>query len=107
MAFDCLYLEGRDLRPLPLHERPTDLGRVVESDHTLILLARHLAANGLEAWARAVRAGYEGMVAKNNVPPYRGGRTLSWLKIKQPTTAKASAVGSHRGKRSPHAAVLV
>jgi len=21
MAFDCLYLEGRELRPLPLHDR--------------------------------------------------------------------------------------
>jgi bifunctional non-homologous end joining protein LigD len=24
-AFDCLYLEGRDLRPLPLRERRTEL----------------------------------------------------------------------------------
>jgi len=30
MAFDCLYLEGRDLRPLPLRERRADLQAVVE-----------------------------------------------------------------------------
>ena len=32
MAFDCLYLEGRDLRPLSLHERRTELRRVLEND---------------------------------------------------------------------------
>ena len=50
----------------------------------MIFPARRLAANGLEAWAQAVSAGYEGMVAKDNASPYRGGRTLSWLKVKQP-----------------------
>ena len=54
----------------------------MEHDHTLISSARRLAANG-QAWAQAVNAGYQGMVAKN-ASPYRGGRTLSWLKVKQP-----------------------
>jgi bifunctional non-homologous end joining protein LigD len=84
MAFDCLYLESHDLRPLTLRERRTELETVVENDHTLIFPARRLAANGLEAWAQAVAAGYEGMVAKDDASPYKGGRTLSWLKVKQP-----------------------
>jgi bifunctional non-homologous end joining protein LigD len=84
MAFDCLYLEGRDLRPLSLDERRAELEAVVENDRTLIFPARRLAANGLDAWAQAVAAGYEGMVAKDEASPYRGGRTLSWLKVKVP-----------------------
>ncbi len=28
--------------------------------------------------------GYEGLVAKDPASPYRGGRTLAWLKVKQP-----------------------
>jgi bifunctional non-homologous end joining protein LigD len=84
MAFDCLYLESHDLRPLTLRERRTELETAVENDHTLIFPARRLAANGLEAWAQAVAAGYEGMVAKDDASPYKGGRTLSWLKVKQP-----------------------
>ena len=28
--------------------------------------------------------GYEGLVAKDPASPYRGSRTLSWLKVKQP-----------------------
>jgi bifunctional non-homologous end joining protein LigD len=83
MAFDRLCLEGRDLRNLQLRERRVELEPVVEDDHTLIFPARRLAANGLDAWAQAVAAGYEGMVAKDDASPYRGGRTLSWLKVKQ------------------------
>jgi bifunctional non-homologous end joining protein LigD len=83
MAFDCLYLEGKDLRALPLHERRAQLESVVEDDHTLIFPARRLAANGLEAWAQVVERGYEGLVAKDEASAYRGGRTLSWLKVRQ------------------------
>src|SRR5262249_28872257 len=45
MAFDCLYLEGRDLRRLPLRERRTELERVVDNDQRLIFPARRLAPN--------------------------------------------------------------
>ena len=30
------------------------------------------------------RGRYEGLVAKDNAAPYSEGRTLSWLKVKQP-----------------------
>ena len=49
MAFDCLYLEGRDLRPLPLRERRAELERVLEDDHAFLFPARRLADNGLKA----------------------------------------------------------
>src|SRR5215831_13840119 len=76
MAFDCLYLEGRDLRRLPLRERRTELERVVDNDHRLIFPARRLAPNGLEAWKEVLERGYEGLVGKDESAPYRGGRTL-------------------------------
>jgi bifunctional non-homologous end joining protein LigD len=84
MAFDCLYLGGRDLRPLPLHERRAELDAVEENDRALIFPARRFAANGLEAWLQVLAAGYEGMVAKDDASPYVGGRTLKWLKVKVP-----------------------
>jgi len=55
----------------------------VENDHTLIFPGRRLAANGLEAWAQVLERGYEGLAGKDDASPYRGGRTLSWLKVKQ------------------------
>jgi ATP-dependent DNA ligase len=39
--------------------------------------------NGLEAWKEVVRAGYEGLVAKDPESPYVPGRTLKWLRVKQ------------------------
>ena len=84
MAFDCLYLEGRDLRRLPLRERRTELERVVDNDQRLIFPARQLAPNGLEAWREVLERGYEGLVGKDESAPYRGGRTLLWLKVRQP-----------------------
>src|SRR5437899_9254575 len=83
MAFDCLYLEGRDLRPRELRERRQALERVI-TDQSLILPARRLAPEGLTAWQEVRQRGYEGLVGKDNAAPYREGRTLSWLKVKQP-----------------------
>lgn len=83
MAFDCLYLDGKDLRRLGLHERRTALEQVTENDHTVIFPARRLADNGLDAWAQVLAAGYEGMMAKDSESPYVGGRTFKWLKVKQ------------------------
>jgi ATP-dependent DNA ligase len=87
---NCLYLDGRDLRPLTLRERRTELEAVVENDHTLIFPARRLAANGPRSvvsgglrCSQVLEAGYEGLVAKDDASPYKGGRTLSWLKVKQ------------------------
>jgi bifunctional non-homologous end joining protein LigD len=65
MAFDCLYLEGRDLRPLPLRERRAELERVLEGDHALLFPARRLADNGLKAWQQVLDRGYEGLVGKD------------------------------------------
>jgi ATP-dependent DNA ligase len=52
--------------------------------HALVLPARRLADDGLEAWAQVVERGYEGLVGKDEAAPYREGRSLSRLKVKQP-----------------------
>jgi ATP-dependent DNA ligase len=38
----------------------------------------------LKAWQQVIEHGYEGLVAKDPASPYIGGRTLKWLKVKQP-----------------------
>ena len=68
--------------------------RVVENDHTLIFAARRLADNGFEAWGQVLERGYEGYVGKDPESPYKGGRTLSWLKLSSQTTASRSAAGA-------------
>jgi bifunctional non-homologous end joining protein LigD len=83
MAFDCLYVDGRDLRQQELRERRGSLEKVI-ADQSLILPARRLALDGLAAWREVLRSGYEGMVAKDETSSYVPGRTLKWLKVKQP-----------------------
>ena len=55
----------------------------VEGRHH-VLPARRLADEGLTAWAEVLARGYEGLVAKDPESRYGPGRTLAWLKVKQP-----------------------
>jgi len=50
----------------------------------LLLPVRRLADDELKAWQEVLERGYEGPVAKHPESPYVGGRTLKWLKVKQP-----------------------
>ena len=83
MAFDCLYCRGQDLRPRPLTTRRNVLEDVL-GRQDLVLPVRRLADDGLAAWQQVVERGYEGLVAKDPASLYVGGRTLKWLKVKQP-----------------------
>ena len=83
IAFDCLYVRGKDLRKRPLRVRRNVLEELVDG-HALVLPARRLADDGLEAWAEVLERDYEGLVGKDEASPYREGRTLSWLKVKVP-----------------------
>jgi bifunctional non-homologous end joining protein LigD len=82
MAFDCLYVDGVDLRPRELHARREALLLAIENTK-LLLAARRLADQGLKAWEEVQERGYEGYVAKDEASVYSGGRTLKWLKVKQ------------------------
>ncbi len=83
MVFDVLELDGKDWRPEPLWKRRQVLEELVARER-MILPVRRLSSNGLKAWAHAVHKGYEGIVAKDPASPYVPGRTLHWLKVKQP-----------------------
>lgn len=83
MAFDCLVLSGKDLRDRPLGVRRDILDRLLD-DQTAVLPARRLPGHGLEAWEQVIAQGYEGLVAKDPASKYVAGRTLQWLKVKQP-----------------------
>lgn len=83
MAFDCLYARGKDHRKRALRVRRNVLEEIVEGQQ-LVLPARRLSPDGLEAWAQVLERGYEGLVGKDEASPYVEGRTLSWLKVKVP-----------------------
>jgi ATP-dependent DNA ligase len=77
-VFDILWLDGRDLTPLPLDERRAVLERLpLEAP-----LERVAALTDDRPWERACREGWEGIIAKRRTSTYEHRRSPHWLKMK-------------------------
>lgn len=98
-AFDCLYVNGRDLRKGPLSARRAELEQAIPRSGRIILSAR-LSDHGLKAYEAAKRKGLEGVVAKNASAPYWEGRSRDWLKFKVRQEDEFVIVGFTAPKRS-------
>ena len=82
-VFDCLYLNGKDLRPSPLRERRDALTALLRAGGSgTIVLSEELSANGREAFDIAKRRKLEGLVAKSLDAKYVEKRSRDWLKVK-------------------------
>lgn len=80
-SFDLLWLDGKDLRALPLMERKKELRRLVRG--TTILFADHIEHEGVAFFDLICARDLEGIVAKRKDAPYAGGReATTWYKIK-------------------------
>ncbi|MDE4595894.1 non-homologous end-joining DNA ligase [Sinorhizobium meliloti] len=80
-AFDLLYLDGHDLRRLPLRERRRLLEPLVAGREGAIRLSEEVQADGDEFFRVACAHGLEGIIAKHVEKPYRSGRGEWWQKI--------------------------
>ena len=77
-AFDLLYLDGRDLRELPLWRRKRMLRKLIAN--TPIAYVEHVEDPAL--YAAAAARDLEGIVAKRRGDPY--GSATEWVKVKHP-----------------------
>jgi bifunctional non-homologous end joining protein LigD len=78
-VFDLLFLDGKDMRQLPLIERKEALKAILPKSKVLLYSA-HVAGKGIAAFEKAKRAGEEGVMAKLASSRYRlGVRTRDWL----------------------------
>lgn len=82
LAFDLLYLDGRDLRRLPYVERRRQLEELLAGRDGAIRLSEEVDADGAHFFRVACELGLEGIIAKRHDMPYRIGRRPEWLKIK-------------------------
>jgi len=80
-VFDLLYLDGRDLRRLPLIQRKAKLRALVSAGAVMHYLD-HTRGDGAAVFARACKRGLEGLVSKRGDSAYRAGRGHGWLKTK-------------------------
>jgi bifunctional non-homologous end joining protein LigD len=72
-AFDVLHLDGRDLRPQPLHGRRTILRDLLAGRGAAfpIAMSDEFDGDGAELFAAADRMGLEGIVSKRRDSRYR------------------------------------
>jgi bifunctional non-homologous end joining protein LigD len=83
MAFDLLYLDGHDLRGLPLIERKRALQEVLAKAPSKISYAEFVELeDGETVFRHACELGMEGIVSKRRDAPYRSGRQETWIKLK-------------------------
>ena len=80
-AFDLLYLDGYDLRKVPL-ERRKELLQSILLNGNVAQYSDHFAEKGRELFAAARQRGLEGILAKRRDSAYQEERTRDWLKIK-------------------------
>ncbi len=91
-AFDLLWLDGQDLRGLPLIERKQRLRGMVKASHCERDYAQHIEAQGIAFFEEICARDLEGVVAKRKLSIYKSNST-GWLKVKNPKYSQA--VGRH------------
>jgi bifunctional non-homologous end joining protein LigD len=77
-VFDILWLDGRDVTPLPVEERRA----LLKALPLKAPLRRVELLDGDTPWERACRDGWEGVIAKRRGSPYEHKRSKHWLKMK-------------------------
>jgi bifunctional non-homologous end joining protein LigD len=87
VAFDLLWLNGRDLRQLTLIERKRRLERLIPASVGALSRMPCFAAEGRELFEATCRLDLEGIVAKRKADPYCA--ETAWYKIKNPTYTQA------------------
>ncbi|HKV41301.1 MAG TPA: DNA ligase D, partial [Blastocatellia bacterium] len=107
-VFDILYLDGHDLRNVPLIERKQLLSQVLRPD-SRVRYSDHILEKGEQLYQLAVDRRLEGLVAKKIASPYREGRSSAWLKIKLDIDIDAVVAGwtSPRGSREYFGALVL
>ncbi|HET8648042.1 MAG TPA: ATP-dependent DNA ligase, partial [Vicinamibacteria bacterium] len=104
-VFDILWLDGRDLRALPLDERRAILAAL----RLRSPLQRVTAVDEPRPWERAAREGWEGVIAKRRDSAYESRRSPHWLKMKCEASQELVVGGftEPKGKRVGLGALLV
>jgi bifunctional non-homologous end joining protein LigD len=80
-VFDILWLDGYDVRPLPLRTRKRLLRATLEPKRS-VRFTQHRNTDGEALFEHACRKGWEGVIAKRAASAYSARRSRDWLKFK-------------------------
>lgn len=80
--FDLLWIDGHDIRSMPLAQRKALLKSIMPKNDVL-RYSDDVETDGLKLFKEMQKRGLEGMVAKRGDSPYHeGDRTPDWMKVK-------------------------
>ena len=105
-AFDLLYLDGYDLRGLPLVERKRLLKEIVKPGE-LVRYSDHFTGNGPALLEATKAQGLEGIVGKRAASFYESRRTADWCKWKVTNSAEFVLCGFTKGGRDLFGALVL
>jgi bifunctional non-homologous end joining protein LigD len=107
-VFDVLWLDGRDVRPLPLLARKRLLRAALEFEDP-IRLTPYRRERGEAFFEEACRKGWEGLIAKRIDSAYTDRRSRDWLKLKceQGQELVVGGFTAPRGTRTELGALLL
>jgi ATP-dependent DNA ligase len=91
VAFDLLWLNGTDLRALPLSERRRRLQSILPKGSPIVSEALSVEGRGRELFELMCDNELEGIVAKRLADPYDS--RIRWLKIKNPDYSQKEGRG--------------
>jgi bifunctional non-homologous end joining protein LigD len=80
--FDLPYLNGYDLRHVPLVERKQLLKTLLEGAPATLRFSDHIQGSGAQVYKQACAHELEGIISKRAQSIYQSGRCRDWLKIK-------------------------
>ena len=81
-VFDVLWLDGHDVRALPLRSRKRLLRGGARLQGPACASRRTATATARRSYEEACRKGWEGLIAKRADSPYSTSRSRDWLKFK-------------------------
>jgi bifunctional non-homologous end joining protein LigD len=90
-AFDLLWLNGRDLRHLPLTKRKAEWAKLIPSPGVQVFKVFTVDERGWDLFEAVQRTDFEGIVAKRKSDPYAPGAV--WFKVKNPRYTQAPGLG--------------
>lgn len=96
-VFDLLFLDGEDVRALPLRERKSMLAKLFDGAENALKISEFIRGHGAMAFKRACEAGLEGIISKAEDSIYRAGRSDTWRKLKCIDSGEFLIIGFNRG----------
>ncbi len=92
-VFDCISLDGKDMKKLPLLDRKKIAKKVV-GKNAIIRYCDHIDTEGILFLEKSKEQGLEGIIAKKKDSVYTEGvRSKEWLKIKNVQSTEVVIVG--------------